>query len=526
MALPGSLQFQETRRLVAFCQRALGALAPAGRAAAPPADRPAAAGGQRVVPPSSAPAMRRFGRPARALPSDLRRLSQPIADAAAVGLRLTVSALRHGALPTAPSGALILWREGPSDLHWKTLGDALVRFAQHSGPLLTKLGQILATRGDLLPDALCTRLEALYTRQPPMRPRQLEAVLRTAFAQGLPFSTLDRRPIAVGSIAQVHRAELPGRQRVVVKVVRPGLRREIERDLRAAQLFFDLVLGLPGFTRTTRRFVTHALHDLGGALRSEVDLRREAEALEEFGRRSRANPRVCVPRVYRQWCSENVLVMEELAGEPLSAVRARAKVDPDAARKVADLALKEILKQIFDDGRFHADPHAGNLLLLPDGRLGLIDLGLTGESGEQDRLRIARTVRAFVSGDSDTLSRTLLEFGTPPPDFQLEDFKLDVMAVVRQNEADIIAHVTGRSGGADAPEDPGRLERFVGDLFKVAHRHNLYVPPSSTLLIKTIVTIEGVARSLNPNINIVAAAVPIVLASLAPRWFRWRFWRA
>lgn len=526
MGFPSSPGSTAKVRLVALYRRALGGLVPGGAAGAPagrvapPAPRPPAALSALV------PDLQRLVLPSRAAWSDLRRLSQSVGDAATVGTRLAVSALRHGLLPTAPAGALVLWREGLSDLHWKTVGDALVRFAQHSGPLLTKLGQILATRGDLLPDAVCARLEALYTRQPPMRRRQLEAVLGRAFPHGLPFRTLDRHPMAVGSIAQVHRAELPGGQRAMVKVVRPGLRREIDRDLTAAGLVFDLVLRLPGFTRTTRRVVLHALRDLGAALRSEADLRRETEALEEFGRRSRANPRVCVPRVYRQWCSEHVLVMEELAGEPLSAVRARAKVDPDAARKVADLALKEILKQIFDHGLFHADPHAGNLLLLPDGRLGLIDLGLTGESGDQDRQRIARTVRAFISGDSEALTRALLEFGTPPPDFRFDDFKLDVMAVVQQNEGHVIAQVTGRNGRSEGPDASSRLERFVGELFKVAHRHNLYVPPSSTLLIKTIVTIEGVARSLNPNINVVAAAVPIVLASLAPRWLRWRFRRA
>jgi len=217
---------------------------------------------------------------------------------------------------------------------------------------------------------------------------------------------------------------------------------------------------------------------------------------------------------------EYVLVMEELAGEPLSAFRARAKTDPESARRVADLAFKEILKQVFEDGRFHADPHAGNLLILPDGRLGLIDLGLTGESGEQDRQRIARAVRAFVAGDPEALSRALLDFGTPPPDFGYEEFKADVAAVVHQNESQVVAEMTGRNGGGTSG-----LETLVNELFKVAHRHNLYVPPSSTLLIKTIVTIEGVARSLNPDLNVLAAAVPIVLRAMSRKWFRWKFWR-
>jgi len=461
------------------------------------------------------------------LPVNLPELSRParrVADAVLVAPRLTFNAVCYGLLPTPASTALTLLREGPSELHWKATGDALVRFAQHSGPLITKLGQVLATRSDIFPEAVCMRLEALYTQHPHMTRAQLDSSLRSAFPEGLPFSRFDWRPIAVGSIAQVHRAELVNGQRVIVKLVRPALQREIDRDLNAAELLVDLLLKIPGYARKkTRVAISHALRDLGAALRNEVDLRREATSLEEFGRRFRTNPRVRVPAVYRQWCSGRALVMEELLGEPLSAYRARAKTDPDTARRVADLAFKEIIKQVFEEGRFHADPHAGNLIILPDGRLGLIDLGLTGESGSRDRKRIARAVRAFVSGDPDALCRALLDFGILPPDFHYEDFKADVEATVRESGSHVVAHMTGRNG--DGSGNPNRLEKFVNDLFRVAYRHGLYVPPSATLLIKAIVTIEGVARSLNPNLNVVATVVPIVLSSLRPQWLRWRFWR-
>ena len=455
---------------------------------------------------------------------DLARPARRVADAVLVAPRLTYNAVRHGFLPTPASAALVALREGPAELHWKAVGDALVRFAQRSGPLTTKLGQVLATRSDILPEAVCVRLEALYTRQPPMTGRQLATTLRAAFPHGFPFRKFDRQPTAVGSIAQVHRAELRSGARAIVKLVRPGLAREIDRDLNAAELLCSLLLAVPGLTtKTTRLALSHAVRDLGAALRVEVDLRREAQSLDDFGRRLRGNPSVRVPTVYREWCSERAIVMEELVGEPLSAYRARARTDPDAARRVADLAFKEILKQVFEDGRFHGDPHAGNLLILPDGRLGLIDLGLTGESGRQDRQRIARAVRAFVSGDPEALTRALLEFGTPPPEFSHGDFKADVVTVVRRNEGHVVAQMMGRNG--DGGGGPNGLETLVNELFRVAYRHGLYVPPSATLLIKAIVTIEGVARSLNPHLNVVATAVPIVLGSLRPPWLRWRYWR-
>jgi ubiquinone biosynthesis protein len=455
---------------------------------------------------------------------DLARPVRRVADAVSAGPRLTFTAVRHGLLPVPASAARVVLQEGPWALPWKAIGDGLVRFAQHAGPLATKLGQVLATRGDLLPETVCTRLEALYVRQPPMSRRQLDAALRAAFPRGLPFASFERRPLAVGSIGQVHRAELEAGGRVIVKLVRAGLPRQLDRDLNAVELILDPLLRLPSVVpKTTRVAIAHALRDLGAALRAEVDLRREAAVLEEFARRLRRNPRVCVPRVYRELSSEHALVMEELTGEPLSAYRARAKVEPDAARRVADLAFKEILTQVFEEGRFHADPHAGNLLVLPDGRLGLIDLGLTGESGEEDRARIARAVRAFVGGDADALTRALLDFGIPPLEFSHEAFQADVIAVVRRHDSLVVAQMMGRNGGTTA-SGPG-LERLVNELFRVAYRHGLYVPTSTTLLIKAIVTIEGVARSLNPDLNVVAAALPIVLRSMRPRWLKWSFWR-
>src|SRR5262249_26525024 len=201
-------------------------------------------------------------------------------------------------------------------------------------------------------------------------------------------------------------------------------------------------------------------------------------------------------------CSGEALVMEELGGEPISRFRQRVAGDPTAARRVADLALREILSQVFEHGHFHADPHAGNLLILPDGRLGIIDLGLTGETKPEDRQRIARAVRAFISGQPEALTRALLEFGVPPPTFQYEAFRDAVAMVVRQNEARVMAQLTGKGSSDDA----GGLEALVGELFRVASHHGLYVPPSTTLLIKAIVTIEGVARSLHPELNVVTTA--------------------
>ncbi|MEN8182460.1 MAG: AarF/UbiB family protein [Myxococcota bacterium] len=442
-------------------------------------------------------------------------------DAALAAPRLTFAALRRGMLPLGPAAVSTARREGVSELHWKILGDALVRFLRSSGPVLTKIGQVLATRSDLLPETVCLRLEQLYAGQPAMARSELRRLLRSAYGRRMPFRRFEWAAFAVGSVGQVHRASLRDGTRVVVKVLRPGVREAVRRDMNALGVFVDLFFStLARKRRAVQPVVSGVLGDLAEALKRETDLALEAEAVEAFGQRLARNPRVRVPRCFRESSTGEVLVLEELEGEPLSVLRARGASDPEAARRAASLALREILSQIFEDGLFHADPHGGNLLVLEDGRLGLVDLGLTGELDGTDRRKIARAVRAFLARDADATLRSLLEFGAPPPDFDFGAFKTDLQAVLQKDRRKVLARVTGAQ--AEEPDTSYRLEDTVDQLLRVAHRHGIALPTSTTLLIKTLVTIEGVARSLDPEINVVVTAIPIVLRSLTPRWMRWR----
>jgi ubiquinone biosynthesis protein len=449
-----------------------------------------------------------------------RRAPRPWRHALRTLPSVALGALRHGVLPAGLATARTLRSEGWRGLHWKILGDGLVRFLRHSGPLFTKLGQILATRGDLLPAPLCARLESLYSEQPAMSPAELARALRRAFGRKLPFRDFDPTPIAVGSVGQVHRAHLAGGEAAIVKVLRPGVAQRIERDLALARSLLDLWLGLPRRAHpASRELLARSLEDLGRACAREADFAQEAAALREFAQRFAKHPQVRVPRCYEALSSKHAVVMEELQGEPLSAYRRRAQDDPEAARRIASLALEEILRQIFEDGRFHADPHAGNLLVLADGRLGLIDLGLTGELSREDRRRVARAARAFLARDAEGLIRALLGFGSLPPGFDAGAFERDVRKMVQGRAPHLVARLRGRQAG-QAADEPGSLEEFVGDLFGLARAHGIHVPSSTLLLIKALVTIEGVARSLHPDLDLAAAAVPVVLRSLAPRWLQ------
>jgi len=441
-------------------------------------------------------------------------------DAVSAVPRLLGSAVRRGVVPAGLTTISTLRREGFRDLHWKAFGDALVRFAQGAGPVLTKLGQILATREDLLPVAVCRRLERLYTDQPPMSRRQLKRLLHQTHSENSPFESFDWEPLAVGSIGQVHRARLRDSSAVVVKLLRPGIEAALARDLRSARGLLKLFFRLAGRTsREEQRVAERALEGLASAFEREINFETEAETLEEFTQRFHGNSRVCVPHCYRELSNAQMLVMEELHGTPLSELRADPNTHREGARRAAEIALTEILSQIFHEGHFHADPHAGNLLLLEDGRLGLIDFGLTGKLRPDERRTIALAVRALVARDIKATLRLLLALGELPPDFDLDAFRSDVSGVLRDQVGGVVARTAGVESDPDT--EANALERLVGDLFRVTHRHGVWLPDSTTLLIKALVTIEGVARSLDPEINIVVKAIPIIAKSLVPKWLSW-----
>lgn len=422
---------------------------------------------------------------------------------------LGASAARHIVLPAGFRYLESAWTSGFKDAHWNALGDGLVRFLQESGPVLTKLGQIMATRSDLLPPALCEKLEVLYNRQPAMKRSELDRLLHEAYGLRLPFAEFDRRALAVGSVGEVHRAELINGTRVIVKIIRPGIAKQIKRDSETLRTLAALAFKVSDKRyRATLRMMQRMIEDLETGFLSELDLTGEARALEDFRKRMRANSRVYIPRAFTDLSSKNILVVEEVKG--VSLAKFREGNDVKEKKALAELALREILTQIFDHGNFHADPHAGNFLVMEDGRLAMIDFGLTGEFTNKDRNKIARAVKGLMNRDPESVIKALLEFSTTPKDFDLELFKSDVAALLTKRQVSAKSLADGANN----------LDQLVNDLFNITYKHHIYVPQSTTLLIKTLVTIEGVARSLDPEIKLMPVAVPVVLKSLTPKWLR------
>ena len=381
----------------------------------------------------------------------------------------------------------------------RSLSDALDR----SGAVFVKFGQALSTRRDLLPPEFTAELGRLQDRVSPLPWAQIEQVLQEELGGTAMFGQIDREPLAAASIAQVHAATLLTGERVVVKVLRPGVPVLVERDL-------DIITRLARRTEARATWartlgVAALAEGFAAALREELDFRVEARNLAAFGAAAPdtaapdaaapdagaggPGPQVVIPRAYHDLSTRRVLVMERLDGQALSKAVPDPLTDSDRERLARDL-LDCLLRQIVVEGVFHADPHPGNILLLADGRLGLIDFGSVGRLDSGLRAALQRLLLALDRRDPVALTDALLEV-TARPD------ALDEQALERSLGALLVRHLaTGRTPDAT----------LFAELFRLVTRHELAVPPEFAATFRALSTLEGGLTLLAPGFDIVAEA--------------------
>jgi ubiquinone biosynthesis protein len=379
----------------------------------------------------------------------------------------------------------------------RSLSEALDR----SGVVFIKFGQVLSTRRDLLPPEFITELGRLQDRVSPLPWDQIELVLEDELGGTDMFAGIDPEPLASASIAQVHAATLRTGERVVVKVLRPGVTHLAERDL-------DIIARLARRTEARAAWaraigVVALAESFAVALREELDFRVEAANLTAVGAaRAEADSGpdragVVIPRSYHDLSTRRVLVMERLDGEALSKANPAGRDREQLARTLLDF----VLRQIVIDGIFHADPHPGNIMLLADGRLGLIDFGAVGRLDSGLRAALQRLLLALNRRDPVALTDALLEVTARPDD-------LDEQALERSVGALLVRHLaTGRQPDATL---------FV-ELFRLVTRHELAVPPEFAATFRALSTLEGGLTLLAPRFDIVAEAERFGQAQLAER---------
>ena len=392
---------------------------------------------------------------------------------------------------------------------------SLRRALEEGGVTFTKLGQLLSTRRDLLPEEFISELARLQDRAEPARWEQVKEVLAQSLGvpTGQVFADLQPEPAAAASIAQVHKAWLRGDAQgaeVAVKVQRPGIRATVEQDL---DILLRMAVRLEDRARWARAVgAAGVARGFATAMREELDFRIEARNMAAVAATWAAQQRavggnvlVVLPAVHEQLCTEHVLVIEWLDGVSL---RAAGQLIDDRGLDRAELAralLRSMVYQITEGGVFHADPHPGNVLLLTDGRLALIDFGSVGRLDAQQRAALQNLLLALGRADPAALRDALLDLLTHTDD-------IDEQQLERALGQFMARHLTGGTAAT--------AEMFT-DLFRLASRFELAIPPEIATVLRALATLEGTLTLLTPGIDIAeearAYAAAHVAAQLSPR---------
>ncbi len=376
------------------------------------------------------------------------------------------------------------------------------------GPTFIKLGQILSTRGDLLPQPYLDELEKLQDNAPPIAPEAVRQILLEEFdkpAEEL-FASFDFKPLAAASIGQAHCATLLDGTEVVVKVQRPGVGQQVEMDL---QILLDLALKASHHWSAARFYDLYGItQEFAQTLRTEIDYIHEAENAERFADNFAGEPEVHVPRVYWERTTTRVLTLERIYGVKITDVKA-IKASGADPRAVARRAARALLKMILDDGFFHADPHAGNIFVEEDGTIALLDFGMVGHVDGPTKDMLVRLVLCMASSDASRLSDVLLDISTAHVHVDRHGLRRDLQRILER--------YLNRSLG------DVKLSAFLGELLVVVRRHHLRLPADLALLVKTLAMDEGLGVALDRRFDMMEVYVPYAEAYMR-REFSPREW--
>ena len=365
------------------------------------------------------------------------------------------------------------------------------------GPTYVKLGQFLATRPDVVGVAIARDLESLQDRMPPFPRAEAEATIVAAL--GKPVSEAFAAfgdPVAAASIAQVHRAEVDtpaGRKPVAVKVLRPGVEQRFRVDLDAFSFAARQAENASAEARRLR--MTETVNTLRRSVWIEMDLRLEAAALSEMAENTKGDPDFRVPRVDWDRTAKDVLTLDWIEGTPLND-RAKLEAKGFDLRHLSHAVIQTFLRHALRDGFFHADMHPGNLFVDEAGQLVFVDFGIMGRLGPKERRFLAEILYGFISRNYQRVAEVHFEAGYVPPHHSVEAFAQAIRAIgepIHNRAADEIS-----------------MAKLLMLLFEVTGLFDMRTRPELLLLQKTMVVVEGVARALDPKLDMWTVAEPVV----------------
>lgn len=380
-----------------------------------------------------------------------------------------------------------------------TRGEALRKTLEELGPIFIKFGQALSTRPDILPLDIAAELCKLQDKVPPFSSEIALSIIEAAFGRSAfqVFAQFDPQPLASASVAQVHAATLRTGEEVVVKILRPNIRKIIEKDLSIMYTIANLADRY--WPESKRLKPKEIVQEFEHNLLDELDLQREAANAGQLRRNFNNSPLLYIPEIFWDYTRENVMVMERIYGIPVSDLTA-LQAHRINIKKLAERGVEIFFTQVFRDCFFHADMHPGNIFVSPehpdDPQYICIDFGIIGTLNDSDKRYLAENLHAFFNRDYRRVAQLHVESGWVARDTRVEEFESAIRTVCEPI--------------FEKPLKDISFAQVVLRLFQVARRFQMEVQPQLVLLQKTLLAIEGLGRQLYPELDLWATAKPFL----------------
>lgn len=390
-----------------------------------------------------------------------------------------------------------------------TLPVRVRRAMERLGPTLIKLGQILSLRPDFVPKEYIKEFEKMQDQVPEFSYEEAKQIVEHELGKTLHsvFKSFDKKPIASASLSQVHKAVLKNGKVVAVKIQRPNIRAVIEKDIRLMLHIASIMED--HFPEAKKIHAAKIVEEFARWTEQELDFRNEAKNAIRFRQNFLNNAHVVIPKVYNEYTTSKLLVLEFLDGTELNKICwidgeiESAKKQYDVP-KIVTYGFEAILTQVFIHGFFHADPHPGNIFILKNGKIGLVDFGIVGHFNENLKNKSIALFTGIIEGNSDRIIKTFLEMGMNIEQINYDAFKDDLEQILAEMKDTSVSDV--------------KVSYILDDILNLALKHQVRMPVDFVLFGKTIATLEGVALKYDPDFKIIESSRPLI-RKLAHRKF-------
>lgn len=376
-----------------------------------------------------------------------------------------------------------------------TTAQKVVMMLQELGPTFVKLGQVLSTRPDLIPKDYIEELKKLQDNVAPFSFKEAKNQMEEDLGDKTDhiFLSIEEKPLAAASIGQVHRAVLKNGQEVVVKVRRPGIDKIITADL-------EIMLNL---ARLAEKHIPEVriydpvgkIEEFADAMHKELDFTREGFNIDKFRQNFEGDETIYVPKVFWEATAQKILTIEYIKGYKVTELDEITNNNLDR-KQVAVNGAKAMMKQIFIHGFFHADPHPGNIIIRPDGKIVFIDFGIVGRIDKYTKNKLADLIIGIINKDTKKIISVLLELSQVEQELNISEIEMDVEDLLDRYYGKDLKNID--------------MSKLLSEVFAIVAKYKIILPSNFTLLLKSLITIEGVGLELDPDFNIFETAKPFV----------------